>query len=294
MTETEATTGMFDGVHRGHRDLIAALTARAAEAGRRPIVFTFDRHPLELIRPESAPRLLMPVDRRVETIRALGVDDVRVIHFDETMRALDAASFINLLHIRHNVTEIVMGFNHRFGSDRLTDRDDYRRAAASSGVGLVFPPEYRLADGSPVSSSIVREALACGDAARASELLGRPYRIEGTVVHGQKIGRTIGFPTANIKPREPRQLVPLNGVYAADVTVDGATHRAMLNIGRRPTVGNEGPISIEANIIGFDGDLYGRDVAVDFVARLRDERRFDSLDELAAQLAADRTAAIKA
>lgn len=294
MTEAEATTGMFDGVHRGHRDLIATLTSRASETGRRPIVFTFDRHPLEIIRPEAAPRLLMPVERRIEAIQALGVSDVRVIKFDEAVRGLDAASFIRLLHTSHNVAEIVMGFNHRFGSDRLSDRNDYSLAAARNGVSLIFPPEYRLPDGSPVSSSKVRETLEAGDVGRAAELLGRHYRIEGTVVHGRKIGRRIGFPTANIEPCESRQLVPRNGVYSADVLIGGVSHRAMLNIGKRPTVGDNGPISIEANIINYDGDIYGQTLAIDFIARLRDERRFNSFDELSAQLSADRTAAMKA
>jgi riboflavin kinase/FMN adenylyltransferase len=185
-----------------------------------------------------------------------------------------------------------MGYDHRFGSDRLGSLERYREAAAPLGLEVLAADEYRRADGTAISSSAIRRALAVdGDAAGAALSLGRPYRLSGTVGHGRQIGRTIGFPTANVEGIAAGKVIPAAGVYAATASVDGAAHTAVVNIGSRPTVtaadGSAASRTIEAHLLGFDGDIYSRGITLDFTRRLRDERRFDSLEALSLQIAAD-------
>ena len=283
---------MFDGVHRGHRALLDRLRREASVRGASPVVFTFDRHPLAHIAPERAPGALMTVSDKVDALKSAGIEDIEVLHFDEKLRSLTARQFLTMLHDDFGITALLMGFNHRFGSDRLDDLKQYEAIGQEIGIEIVRADELR--DPAELSrvicSSSIREAIAEGDVTAAAKMLGRPFALRGKVVHGRQLGRTIGFPTANIEPSESALLVPRRGVYAVDVVLPGGERRrGMLNIGVRPTVDNSArpAPSVEVYIIDWHGDLYDKEIELEFIQRLRDERRFSDLDALRRQLALD-------
>lgn len=280
-----AVTGTFDGVHLGHRHLLSALRRVAAARGLEPMALTFSRHPLAVIAPERVPAELTSIAERCRLIRTEGVG-AEVVDFDEALRRLTALEFLTMLRERYGVELFLLGFNNHIGSDKVgADSPRLAEIARRSGVEILAADEHPDV---AVSSSAVRAALAQGRVEDAAAMLGRPYRLEGTVESGRQLGRTIGFPTANLRP-DAAAAVPAPGVYAADV--DG--RRAVVNIGRRPTVEgrDDAPISIEAHILDFSGDLYGKRLALDFISRLRGEKRFDSIDELKSAIAADVKAA---
>lgn len=283
-----AAVGMFDGVHLGHQFLIDFMRREGEARGLVPTAFTFSPHPLAVIRPGSHPRLLSTVPARRDLLLEAGAAYVEVIDFDEDTRRLTAAEFLAMLHDRYNVRALVLGFNNHFGSDRPEGVVPYREIGATLGVDVVQAPGY-CGGGAPVSSSIIRGRVAAGDVSGAAAGLGRPYSLSGKVVGGKQLGRTIGFPTANIEVESPDLLIPANGVYACEaVLADGSAYAAMTNIGQRPTVDAEGaPVSIEAHLLGYDGDLYGEKLVVRFWERIRDERRFDSVAALRRQLEDD-------
>lgn len=283
-----ATVGTFDGVHRGHLHLLAQLRQKAAERGLTPLVFALSPHPLAILRPGTEPALLSLPEARATMIHTLGhVPHVRLLSLSVADCALSGADFLARLKEKYGVEAFLMGFNNHIGSDRATAQD---LADAPVPVLEAGPlPE------SAASSSAIRSALQSGDIERATALLGHSYVYTGHVVHGKQLGRTIGFPTANIAPVDPLQLMPAPGVYAVDILIGTTLRRGMANIGVRPTVDATGaPISFEVNIFDFDADLYGHTLDIAFISRLRDERRFDSTEALASQLAADRAAALKA
>lgn len=281
-----ATIGTFDGVHRGHRSVLAELCSRCQAKGMKPLVVTFDRHPLELIAPERAPRMLMSVEERCEMLRRY-VPDVVVVTFDESVRRLTAAEFMAKLRVDYGVDALLLGFNHRFGSDKLQSFEQFEAEAAKVGIEI-FKGAEAGEDGQRFSSTIIRQSLAAGNVDIAAKCLSRPYRIIGTVGAGKQLGRKIGFPTANIEPLYERQMVPMTGVYACVVSLtDGQSYQAMVNIGVRPTVDDSGHVTIEAHLFDFDGDLYGSAVALDFIGRIRAEKQFGSIEELKQQLHID-------
>lgn len=279
-----ATVGTFDGVHPGHRLVLSVLRREAEARGLRPMVVTFDRHPLETLRPERVPGLVMSPVRRDGILRSLGFE-VEVCRFTPEFASLTAREWIRRLRDSHGVRLVVIGYDNTFGSDgRRMTCEDYIELGKSEGVEVI---DASCRPG--VSSTTVRHALAAGDVEEAASLLGEPFEIEGRVVHGRALGRTIGFPTANIEPSY-RAALPHEGVYAADVCCpDGEWRRSVVNIGRRPSVEHRGdaPLSIEAHIIGYAGDLYGRMVRVRFLRRLRGERRFAGLEELREAISRD-------
>lgn len=281
-----ATVGMFDGVHQGHRHILRKVAEEARRAAAEPVAFTFDRHPLQLIRPDSVPPMLCTLEERVALIRSAEIEECVVLEFDNRLRSMTAAGFIAMLARDYGVGELVMGYDHGFGSDRLRDTAEYEAVAAPLSVRIVRCDRFEVG-GHTVSSSEVRRALSEGRAEDAALMLGRPYSLAGHVVAGRQLGRTIGFPTANIEPLAGLA-VPATGVYCARARVGETLFPAMVNIGHNPTVATGAPLSIEAHLIGFEGDLYGREMILEFTARLRDERRFGSVDELAAQLGMDR------
>lgn len=284
-----AAVGMFDGVHLGHQALVADVCAHAERLHGSSAIFTFDRHPLSLVAPERSPQLLTTVEQRCGYLRSAGADEVHVLRFDDALRRLSAEEFMRKLRIGHSVGQLVLGFNHRFGHDGLSDIEQYREAGRRAGVEVCRAEDLVIeCGGSIVSSSAVRSALANGDVGAARDMLGRNFAIRGHVGNGRRIGRTIGFPTANVVPDQACQLVPEGGVYAG--RFNGLP--AMVNIGSRPTIGTSLPVTIEAHVIGYEGNLYDTAVELQLVSRLRDERKFDSLDRLRAQLTADRAAAI--
>ncbi len=273
-----AVVGTFDGVHLGHCFLLESLRSQAARRGLQPMVVTFADHPLKQIAPDRVPPGLMSVERRRSLLQAEGVEVV-VLDFNSRLRSLTAAQFLEMLHNRYGVELFLLGFNNRIGSDRLGAEN-----LAGKTIGGV---EVLAADEHPqlcVSSSLVRAALSRGDVEEAAQMLGRPYSIEGKIVTGKQLGRTIGFPTANLLP-DPTTAIPAVGVYAGEML----GYPAVINIGHRPTVEgrNDAPLSIEAHLIGFSGDLYGRTAELTFIRRLRGEKRFESLDALKTQIQKD-------
>lgn len=287
--KTSIAIGMFDGVHTGHKFLLDRLRHIAAASGTEPAVVTFDRHPLEIIRPGHSPLLLTDVDERIDLIRGAGIDRIEVVNFDEAVRSLTASDFCRtFLCPTLDPAVLLLGYDHGFGSDRLKGRQSYAEALTPLGISVEDCPPYP--DG-PVSSTIIRQQLAEGDVVRAAESLGRLYRIVGRVNHGKQLGRTIGFPTANIDIA-PDRMIPADGVYAGIVS-SGPGHvvgkSAMINIGTAPTVNGTDATkrTVEAHILDSDSDLYGKKLGIDFVKRLRDEQRFDNIDSLRSALQAD-------
>ncbi len=288
---TVLTVGQYDGVHRGHRAVISEMHRLAAERGCRTAVVTFDVHPASVVRPESAPLLLSTLDTKLELLAETGVDYTLVVHFDE-LRAKEAPEefvrdvLINCLSAR----AVVVGDDFHFGYQRRGDvalLEAMGREAGFAAVGL--PLVHQLGKTAEIlSSTSIRAALSRGDLETATRMLGRNYEIRGTVEPGDRRGRTIGFPTANIPTPVELQL-PADGVYAAHyVRPDGTVYPAAVNIGRRPTFYEEADRSlVEAHLIGFRGDLYGEEARVQFVKRLRGEVRFAGVEELKAQLATD-------
>ncbi|MDE5706399.1 riboflavin biosynthesis protein RibF [Muribaculum sp.] len=290
-----ATIGTFDGVHLGHRALLSQLISEARKAGLIPAAVTFTAHPRRKITPAEAPMMLMSPQQRAEAIMSAGVDDVILLDFDEKMRHMSAREFLELLHTHYDVDALLMGFNNSFGHDRPKGLDAYRAIGEETGIRIIGAAELTVEGCCRVCSSEAREMLLQARPDEAARLLGAPYRIIGRVVHGKELGRTIGFPTANIKPLATECLIPANGVYAAAVTLaDGTTYPAMLNIGHRPSVDTPlAPVSIEAHILGFDGDIYGTTVAVDFLHYMRRERKFPSIEALRRQLVDDAAAVLE-
>ncbi|MDE6487624.1 MAG: riboflavin biosynthesis protein RibF [Muribaculaceae bacterium] len=288
-TYNAAAVGMFDGVHRGHRDIMHTILSEAEALGGHPVVLTFAGHPLSVLRPSDAPCLLTTPAEKETLIRDfMPTADVRLLDF-KAMHGVQAREFLLRLRDGLDVRTMVMGYDNRFGCDGPREREAYDRLGRELGVRVVHV-EPRTVDGTTASSSEIRRLLLAGRVDIAADMLGRLYGVSGTVGHGRELGRTIGFPTANLVP-DALKLVPAGGVYAARATVEGlGTWPAMVNIGRRPTVESSGsaPVTIEAHLIGADADMYGRRMTLAFVSRLRDERAFPSLDALCRQLEADR------
>lgn len=282
-----AVVGTFDGVHCGHTYLLSELKTVAAKQGCEPLALTFNRHPLSLIAPQSVPLELSSIDERRSLIEQMGIA-VEVLEFDAILKQMTAVEFLQMVRERFGVVSFLLGFNNRIGSDRIgIDSPTLGDIAMQSGVEIV------AATANPdieVSSSMIRREILSGNVEKAAELLGRPYSVEGEVVHGRQLGRTIGFPTANVNVAAQRAL-PDVGVYVAETSLG---NRAVVNIGRRPTVEkrNDAPLSVEAHIIGFTGNLYGKHLKLEFLRRLRGEQRFPSLDALKAAIAADVAAAM--
>ena len=291
------TTGTFDGVHHGHQAIVRYLVDRARHVGGAPTVVTFDPHPREVLTGTPVP-LLTTLDERADLLEALGVERFVVVPFSRDLSLLEPEDYVrDVLVGRVGTREIVVGYDHRFGRRARGDRALLEHLGEEHGFSVDVIPAHVEGDVT-VSSTEVRRLLAeDGDAARAATLLGRPYRIAGTVVRGDARGRTIGFPTANVAPSSDRKLVPAVGVYAVRAALPGGAGRppevrdGMMNVGRRPTFEADGATRVEVHLFDTDADLYGRRLVVDVVARLRGERRFDGVDGLVAQLGRDRDAA---
>lgn len=283
------TIGFFDGVHRGHQCLIQQVKDEARRRDAHSLLITFDRHPRSVFAPESAPSLLTSAGEKMELLQATGVDDIYVLPFDRQMASLTAREFMaEVLKGQLGVGALVIGYDHHFGRPQGEHFEDYCAYGREIGIDVVLAHEL---EGEHVSSSAIRRALEKGDVAQAAHLLGRPYTWTGRVVHGHAIGQLLGFPTANLEAAEPMKLLPAKGAYAVEVTEadekDGPKWQGMLNIGRRPTLDNGNDVSVEAHLLDYDGDLYGHRLTISFIARLREERRFDSEEALVEQLLRD-------
>lgn len=269
------TIGTFDGVHLGHMAVLECLRREGARLGLRPVAVTFDRHPLELVAPERAPGLIIDPDRRDAMLRDAGVEVMRV-PFTEQVRDMLCRDWLVRLRNELGMQALVIGYDNTFGSDgRSMSRHDYEQLGAELGMKVFTAPYVE-----GCSSSAVRKFLREGDVEQAAALLGRPYTLEGIVTQGSHIGRTIGVPTANLDLNR-QLLVPAHGVYAATVTAeDGGSRDAVVNIGVNPTVSERKELRVEAHLLDFAGNLYDKRLRVSFLKRMRDERRFGSLDEL--------------
>ena len=282
-----ATIGFFDGVHRGHRFLIDCVKRLARERGLEAVIITFPVHPRMVMQPGFQMPLLSTPEEKRRLLGEQGVDRVVELPFTLELSRLTAREFmVEALQRRLCVDTLVIGYDHRFGHNRSEGFEDYRRYGGEIGMRVVRA-EVCVVDGVTVSSSAIRRFLCGGEVAIAARCLGYEYYREGTVVDGFKVGRRLGFPTANLRVEEPGKLVPADGVYAVRVAVGGRTYAGMLNIGVRPTVDNGGDRSVEVHILRFGGDIYGEHMRVDFVQRIRNEQKFAGTDELVAQLRRD-------
>jgi riboflavin kinase/FMN adenylyltransferase len=290
------TVGTFDGIHRGHEAVLAEITRRARRRAAESVVVTFDPHPLEVVNPGAAPRLLTLPAERQRLVRRAGVDRMVVLPFTPALAAMEPEEFVRgVLRTTVGMGELVLGFDHGFGRGRAGDVDLVRRIGAADGFAVDVVEAVRE-NGQPISSTLIRAAVAHGDLALAVRWLGHRYGALGTVERGAGRGRTIGVPTINLPVPDARKLLPPDGVYAVWVTVpgDGAgrdvTYGGMMNQGPRPTFGVV-ERGLEAHLFDFDGDLVGRTVWVEWAQRLRDVQVFASRDALVEQLARDRVAA---
>jgi len=282
------TVGTFDGIHLGHRAILHELTTRARERAGRGIVFTFDPHPREVVGKGDV-RWLTTLEERVELLNGTGVDVVFVIPFSFEFSRMSSREFFER-YVVHGVgvSEVIVGYDHMFGRDREAGIQELRLLGEEHrfGISVVDPVSLR---GQIVSSSRIRELLTNGEAERASEYLGRPYALAGTVIRGDGRGAALGFPTANILPDHPHQLVPGDGVYCVRVQAGREGHGGMLNIGRRPTFTPGGADrTIEAHLFGFAGSLYGERLRIEFLRRIRAEQQFMTTEQLTQQLHRDR------
>lgn len=283
--------GVFDGMHLGHRALLGRLVDEARARGLVSLAVTFEPHPrIVLSKGNDRVGLLSGPGERASLFEAAGVDRLAVIPFTREFSDVSAREFLaGWLRDRLCARFLLLGYNHRFGGDDVPP-ECYVGLAASVGLEAVRAGVFSLPDGGKVSSTVAREALAEGDVAAAARVLGRDYELRGVVVHGDALGRTFGVRTANVLPYDECRLVPADGVYACWVAFGGEPHRAVVNVGSRPTVGG-GERRIEAHVMDFDADVYGREVTVAFHARLRGEVRFGSTAALAGQIASDMAAA---
>ena len=270
-----ATIGMFDGVHRGHQFVLRQVVETARERGLQSMAITFD---YSLHRDQ----VLTSLDEKLRLIRALGIDSIEVLSFTDQLRQMTAYEFMrDVLRGQFDVKVLLTGYDNRFGRNREKGFDDYVAYGQKLGIEVLQLP----AEGN-VSSSLVRQLLADGCVAEATQALGYPYQMTGSVTHGEHIGTRLGYPTANLVPVEARQLVPAPGVYAVRVELGGSVYGGMMNIGHRPTFdGNR--TTLEVHILHWNDDLYGRDVTIHFVERLRSEQRFESEEALKQQLMRD-------
>lgn len=282
-----ATVGFFDGVHAGHRSLIAQLREAAAERGLASAVFTFPVHPRRVLQADYRPQLLDTFEEKLARIGETGVDYCAVLDFTPALARLTAREFIERLAAEWGVSTLVVGYDHRFGRDRAEGFEAYVAHGRTVGMEVVRGVPYLLEDGTAVSSSRIRALLTECRVEEAARMLTVPYRLRGHVVGGQQIGRTMGFPTANLSVDEPLKVLPGDGVYAVRAWLRGMAYRGMLSIGNRPTIGDR-PTAVEVHLLGFSGDVYGETIEVEFIRHLRNNRRFDSLDALREQLERDR------
>jgi riboflavin kinase/FMN adenylyltransferase len=285
------TLGVFDGLHLGHQLIISRVVERARLLGAVPTVVTFDPHPRAVLHPESAPPLLQTFDQKVEAFGVLGVGQAIVIRFTPEFAEVSAEEFLrDVVHERLQAREVYLGRGFAFGRGREGDIELLRRVSRELGFFADEVPEVRLR-GQRISSSRIRELLSAGRVNLARRMLGRPYGVEGRVVRGHERGRTIGFPTANLRPAN--RVIPRGGVYVTATLIDGSWRRSLTNVGVRPTFEREAEPSVETYVMDWGGDLYGDVVRVRFLHRLRDERRFAGVEELKRQIGRDAARARK-
>lgn len=284
---TVVTVGTFDGVHRGHRDVVERLVKRARTLKIPSVLVTFEPHPLEVVNLAAAPLLLTTHDEKQEVLAETGIDYLAVLPFTPRLAAYSAENFVEVILRRcFRLRELLIGYDHGFGRQRAGNVEVLKTLGSRDGFGVEVVDPVSGPDGHSISSTSIRRAIAGGDLDRAAEALGRLYSVSGRVVKGEQRGRTIGFPTLNLGGPPLRKLLPPEGVYAVRVQTPAGPIGGMMNLGPRPTFGDP-TTSLEAHLFDTSGDFYGAEVRIDFVARLRETRKFASADQLAKQLAQD-------
>jgi riboflavin kinase / FMN adenylyltransferase len=289
------TLGIFDGVHIGHMALLDRLVSSAKETNGESVVITFSPHPrLVLDKNSSALTFLTTMEEKIVRLERAQIDHLIIIEFSPEFSRMPACDFVkDVLLEKIRTKYLIIGYNHRFGRKGEGDFNTVKQCTESLDF-KVEQVEGLLSEGGAVSSSSIREALLQGRLEEANKLLGYYYSLSGRVVEGRKIGRSIGFPTANIMPADQHKLIPCNGVYAVEVNLGGEFYQGMLSIGSNPTVNNDSGLrSIEVHILNFDGDVYGRSITVVFRKRLRDEIRFDNIKKLTEQMELDKQSTIR-
>ncbi len=287
-TNAVITIGAYDGVHDGHKAILRKVAARAREVNGESILITFEPHPRKLLFPDKPLGIITPLAEKIDYALETGIEHIVVAPFTREFSAMSAHDYIEQFLARvFKPHTIIIGYDHRFGHDRAGGIELLIKYAPEYGYELIEIPA-QLIDEAAVSSTKIRNAIREGNMQLAAHMLGRPYSVAGTVAHGAKLGRTIGYPTANLNPAEPDQLLPCNGVYAILATHNGRTHKGMASIGYNPTVTDKKELRIEGNLFDFASEIYGDAITFQFIKRLRDEQKFDSLAALTHQLHLDK------
>ncbi|MEP1306174.1 MAG: bifunctional riboflavin kinase/FAD synthetase [Balneola sp.] len=289
VSNSVVTVGTFDGVHLGHKALIETVVRKADERKARSVVISFDPHPRDIINPGSAGiKQLTTIRERREILEEIGIDILLIIPFTRDFSLMSSEEFVkDIVFEKVGVSEFVIGYDHHFGKDRTGTIETVENLGAELGFDAFVVSKREMGNITVSSTTIRKELSENGDVEQASKLLGREYLLNGIVIHGDKRGRTIGYPTANLKAEHPNKVIPKDGVYVVKVRVEGEWFNGMMNIGNRPTF-KEAQKALEVNIFEFDKDIYGQTIQVRFLKRLRDEVKFSGIDELVAQLDQDK------
>ena len=287
-----AATGFFDGVHKGHKKVLSLLCEIAAQEGKKSAVITFWPHPRNVLQQQAySLRLLTSLEEKKTLVKSVGVNKFITIPFCKEFSRNTTREFLkDYLKDKYGVSTLIIGYDHRFGHDKVS-HEEMMAIAEEVGIKIIKVSEF-VQDSNIISSTKIRNLLQGGDVERANDFLGYRYGLKGVVVSGQKVGRTIGFPTANMKLYEPLKLIPADGVYSVFVEVLGKVYIGICNIGTRPTVGESNERTIETHILDFNEDIYGLDIKLEFVGRIRPEQKFPSLDALKGQLEKDKEFAL--
>lgn len=287
------TIGTFDGVHSGHKAILNEVVKHAEAVGGESVLITFDPHPRKVLFPDQGMGIITPLAQKLELISAIGIKHIVVVPFTKEFSELSASEYISdfLCGVFRPHT-VIIGYDHKFGCDRSGDINLLRAMAPDRGYEVVEIPAHMIQDAT-VSSTKIRNAIRMGDMESARLMLGRPYSFPGRVVHGKKLGRTLGYPTANLEKTDTDQTLPGNGIYAVNVHYNGGLYGGMMSIGYNPTVSDTPELKIEVNIFDFDKDVYGEILEVVVLKKLRDELKFKSLDRLMDQLRVDKENSMK-
>lgn len=284
-----ATIGFFDGVHKGHQFLLNHLKEEAKKLGKQSLVISFKRHPKTVVTGKYVPQLLTSNSEKIELFESLGIDSCILLDFDHEMAQLTAHGFLKqIIAEQLGVHTLLIGYDNRFGKNREESIDDYIRYGKELGINIVPVGSYHKNE-THISSTVIRKLLLEGKIEEANKFMNKPFCISGKVIEGEKLGRKIGFPTANIELTEKFKIIPAHGVYAIQAQIGSELYKGMLNIGTRPTVSNNKTTSIEVHILDFDKSIYAQEIKLIFVQKIRDEIKFNSLEELISQLEKDKT-----
>lgn len=289
------TVGTFDGIHSGHKKIIEKLNAVKKSKGLRSVIITFDPHPQIVLRNKAKDiKILTTLEEKLEIFEQLGIDIAYVINFTKEFSQTTADEFYkNYLINKIGLSDLILGYDHMFGKNREGNFDTLKELSEQNNFTVDKVDEYQF-EGQHISSTVLRDLLSNeGDVKRVAQILGRYYSIEGKVVEGKKLGRELGFPTANIEVSNEFKLIPKKGIYTVQVQIDGKDFYGMMSIGNNPTVTDEDSIKLEVNIFDFDENIYGKNIKVSFIERLRDEKKFDSIETLKTQISEDKKLSLK-